>query len=129
MLNDPLSSALSKINNREKAGKKDCELKPVSIIIKRVLEIMHEEGYLGDFKEIEDGKGNLIQLNLLNNINKCNAIKPRHAVTLDNYEKFEKRFLPARNFGVLFVSTPKGIMTHYQAKEKKLGGKLIAYCY
>ena len=32
-------------------------------------------------------------------------------------------------FGIILVSTPQGIMTHDQAKEKKTGGKLLAYCY
>jgi small subunit ribosomal protein S8 len=48
---------------------------------------------------------------------------------MDEYEKFEKRFLPAKGVGVLIVSTIKGIMTHEEAKGKTLGGRLIAYCY
>ena len=47
----------------------------------------------------------------------------------NKFEKFERRYLPAKDLGILFVSTPKGIMTHYDAKAKKLGGKLLAYCY
>ena len=44
-------------------------------------------------------------------------------------EKYEKRYLPAKQFGILIISTPKGLMTHVQAMDKKTGGKLIAYCY
>jgi len=68
-------------------------------------------------------------LNLTGNINKCGAIKPRFPVTIMDYEKFERRYLPAKNFGILMVSTSKGIMTHEEAKKKGLGGVLIAYCY
>ncbi|MBW2996894.1 30S ribosomal protein S8 [Candidatus Woesearchaeota archaeon] len=128
-LNDTLSNTMSKILNLEEVGKKDCEIKPVSKIIKKVLDILNEEGYIGKYEEIEDGKGNYIKLNLLGNINKCGAIKPRFAVSLEGYEKFEKRYLPAKGFGVLIVSTPQGMMTHHKAKEKKVGGRLIAYCY
>ena len=46
-----------------------------------------------------------------------------------NYEKYEKRFLPAKGFGILIVSTPKGLMTHEEARKKKLGGVLIVYVY
>ena len=60
---------------------------------------------------------------------KCGAIKPNFSVKKDGFEKFEKRYLPAKDFGVLIVSTSQGIMTHVEAKEKKLGGKLIAYVY
>ena len=63
------------------------------------------------------------------NINKCGVIKPRHAVKKDEFEKFEKRFLPAKNFGILIVTTPEGIITHYEAKERGIGGRLLAYMY
>jgi small subunit ribosomal protein S8 len=57
------------------------------------------------------------------------VVKPRYSVKSDNYEKFEKRYLPAKEFGVLVVSTPKGMMSHNDARKNKLGGRLIAYCY
>ena len=40
-----------------------------------------------------------------------------------DFEKFEKRYLPAKNFGILIVTTPEGIMTHYEAKERGIGGR------
>lgn len=128
-LNDPLANALSTILNHEKIGKKECILKPISKTIKVILTLMKENGYIGDFEEIKDNKGNLLKINLLNRINKCGAIKPRYAVKKNVYEKFEKRFLPAKDVGILLVSTSSGIMTHYDSKKKKLGGKLLSYCY
>jgi small subunit ribosomal protein S8 len=129
MLNDPLASALSKIMNAEKVGKQEVTIKPVSKVLKKVFEIMQDHHYLGEVKEEEDGKGNFFVINLLGKLNNCGSIKPRFSVTLDTYEKFEKRYLPARGFGFIIISTSQGMMTHEQAKEKKLGGKLIAYCY
>lgn len=129
MLNDSLANALSIILNNEKIGKSDCLVKPISKVIKKVLGVMKDNNYVGEFKEIQDGKGNLIKINLLGNINKCGAIKPRYSVKRDGYEKFEKRYLPAKDFGIIFVSTSLGIMTHYDAKKKGLGGRLLAYCY
>ena len=120
---------MSKILNFEKVGKRECVIKPMSKIIKKVLEILNTEGYLGKYEEVEDGRGNYLRLNLLGNINKCGSIKPRFVVKLDGYEKFEKRFLPSKDFGLLIVSTSQGIMTHYKAKEKKIGGRLLAFCY
>ncbi len=128
-LNDPLGDALSHILNCEKIGRSECILKPASKVLINVLKILNEAGYVGTFGVIDDGKGKVIKLNLLGRINKCGAIKPRFSVTKDNFEKFEKRFLPARDIGVLLVSTSKGIMIHTKAKEKSYGGKLFAYCY
>lgn len=128
-MNDPLSNALSKIFNAEEVGKKTVTIKPVSNLIKKVLDLMNEEGYIGKYEEVDDGRGCYLKLNLLGSINRCGAIKPRFSATFSDFEKFEQRFLLAKGFGMIIVSTSKGLMTHYKAKEKKLGGRLVAYCY
>lgn len=128
-MNDTLANALSKIMNSEKIGRKTVKIAPAARLVKEVLKEMNEHAYIGDFKEIEDGKGNVLELNLLGAINKCGAIKPRFPVSVKEYTKFEKRYLPAKDFGIMIVSTSKGIMTHIEAKSQNLGGKLIAYCY
>lgn len=128
-MNDPLASILSKIHNSDKVGKKECIMKPVSKTVKAVLDIMQDNGYLGESKIFEDGKSNIVQVNLLGRINKCGVIKPRFSFKKDDIEKYEKRYLPAKDFGIIIVSTPKGIMTHIEAKEKSYGGRLISYVY
>ena len=129
MLNDTLASVLSKILNAEKIGKNECVSKPSSKLIKNVLGIMQDNKYIGDFKEVIDSRGNFVKINLIGRINKCGVIKPRYVVKVVDYEKFEKRYLPAKDFGIIIVSTNKGIMTIKEAKEKKIGGRLLAYCY
>ena len=128
-LNDPLANALSSILSNEKIGQSESEIKPSSKIIKKVLEVMKDSLYIGEFREIENGRGNVIKINLLGNINNCRVIKPRYSVKKDQFEKFEKRYLLAKDMGILIVSTPNGIMTHNEAKKKNIGGKLLAYCY
>ncbi len=128
-LNDTLGNVLSNINNYEKIGKPEIVVKPASRLILNVLKIMNEKGYIGSFEIIRDGRGNLIKINLLGNINKCGVIKPRFPYKAEELNKFEKRFLLARDFGFILVSTSKGLMTHEEAKQKNLGGRLIAYVY
>ena len=129
MLNDPLANALSKIMNSERLGKDSCNIKPISNMIKGIFKILNEKGYLGQYTEVADGRGGNIILSLLGKINNCGAIKPRYPVKSDEYEKYEKRYLPAKDFGIIIVSTTQGLMTHLDAKKKKLGGMLLAYCY
>lgn len=129
MLNDSLANVLSVINNAEHRGMRQCEVKPSSKLITAVLEIMNGRRYIGSYTVVEDGRGGVLQVSLIGGLNKCGAIKPRFSVSMGSYEKFEKRFLPAKDFGILIISTPKGIMTHTEAKAKGLGGKLVAYCY
>ena len=127
-LNDSLSNALSAIMNAERVGKKECLIRPNSNLIKKVLELMQANGYIGGFEESKE-RSEEITVNLLGQVNKCNSIKPRFSVNNTEFEKFENRFLPAKDFGILIVSTSKGLLTHNEAKKKKLGGRLIAFCY
>ena len=89
-LNDSLANALSVVLNSEKTKKTSCNIKPVSNIIKNTLTVMKDNGYIGSYEEIEDGKGNFLKLHLLGAINKCGAIKPRFAVKKNEFERFEK---------------------------------------
>jgi len=129
MLNDTLANALCITLNAEKARKSTVEIRPTSKIIENVLTILNEKGYVGSHeKEIVIG-GQRIILNLLGKINKCGAIKPRLSIKFADIGKFEKRYLPADGFGFLVISTPQGIITNEEARTKKIGGTLLAYCY
>ena len=128
-MNDTLAGTLNNIQNAELVGKDICVAKPISKLNKKVLNIFKDHHYIGEVKEIKDGKGGLFEINLIGQVNKCGVIKPRFSVKIDGYEKFEKRFLLSKDFGLIIVSTSKGIMTHIEAKEKKLGGKLLAFVY
>lgn len=128
-LNDPLAAVLSNIMNHEKLGKKEVIVRHNSKTIRKVLSILQDSLYLGSVEEMDDGKNKILKINLLGNINKIGVVKPRFPVSKDNYVKFEKRFLPAKDFGVLIVTTSKGMMTHTNAKNQKIGGRLLCYCY
>lgn len=128
-LNDPLSIALSNINNAEKIGKSECTIKVTSKIIKTVLDIFKTHEYIEGYKVEGSKKKPIIIVSLNGNINKCSVIKPRFPINLDDFEKFEKRFLPAKGFGILILTTSKGIITNNEAIEKKVGGRLLAYVY
>ncbi len=128
-MNDTLANVLINLLNAEKVGKVTCVVKPISRITKAVLDIMKENHYIGEYTEIDDKKGGYINVNLIGGLNKCGVIKPRFSATNSEFIKFEKRFLPAKDFGIIIISTSKGIMTLAQAREKKIGGKLLAYIY
>jgi len=127
--NDPLANVLSHIQNAEIAGKKTCSVQPASKFILQVLTLLQNHHYLGAIEKLPDGKSGTLKLELLGTINKCNVIKPRYPFKKATLEKFEKRHLPARGFGVIIVSTSAGLMDHEKARESNLGGRVIAYCY
>ncbi len=126
-LNDTLSNALSTILKAEMLGRMSCAVQD-SKLIRHVLSLMRDMGYVAEFKEVDSERGKLL-VKLSGAINKCGVIKPRYNIKLPEFEKFEKRYLPAKNMGIIVVSTSQGITTHHLAKERKSGGRLIAYCY
>ena len=129
MLNDPLANALSLIKNAEIKGKGVCTIQPSSKIIGGVLNLLKEKGYIGEFEYVEDGKAGVFQVRLTGNINNCGVIKPRYPVKRNDLEKWELRYLPARDFGLLILTTTRGIVSHNEAKKSGIGGKVLAYVY
>ncbi len=127
--NDPLSNALSGIDNAESVGHLSHEVTPASNVIGSVLEVFYDRGYIAGFEFVEDGKAGTFEVELKGAINECGPVKPRYSVSADGFEKWEKRFLPARDFGALVVTTSEGIMSHYEARERGIGGQVIAYVY
>ena len=128
-LMDPLADALTNIRNNELQGNDSCVIKPASKLIGHVLSTMQKENYIGNFELVDDGKAGIFNVELVGNINKCGVIKPRHAVKNTEFKDYEKRYLPAKNFGILIVTTPQGVMTHHEAKEAGIGGRLLVYVY
>ncbi len=128
-LTDPISDTLINIKNHEIASKKECTFKPASKLISEILKILMKKGFIEKYELIDDGRDGMIKVKLNGKINQCRTIKPRYAVKKNEYEKYEKRFLPSKDIGIIIVSTPQGVMTHNEAKKKEIGGRLIAFVY
>lgn len=128
MLQDTLADALSVIKNADRIGERECVVR-ASKLAKQVLQVMQDHDYIGAFEFIDDGKSGKFKIELKGRVIDCNVIKPKYSVRVDEFEKFEKRYLPGREFGILFISTPKGVIDHKKAKQFRLGGKLLGFCY
>jgi small subunit ribosomal protein S8 len=126
MSQDIVADALNMIKNAEKSGKENVEIKKISNLLIEVLKIMKQKEAIKKYKinskkkSVEVGIGRLSE---------CKAIKPRFTVTKEQIEKYQRRYLPARNIGTMIISTNKGLMTHEEALTEGTGGCLIAYFY
>jgi small subunit ribosomal protein S8 len=90
---------------------------------------MQNHDYIDQFEYVDDGRAGLYQVRLNGNINNCGVIKPRYSVRKQTLEKYESRYLPAQDFGVLILTTTQGVVSHSEAKRLGVGGKLLAYVY
>ena len=128
-MHDLINDAISNIKNHEKIGKTECVVKPKSKLLIEILRLFQKKGYIGEFEVSDESTGGSVKIKLIKKINDCGIIKPRYPVKKDEFPAWEQRFLPARDFGMLIVSTPQGVMSHSEAIEKGLGGRLLAYVY
>ncbi len=129
MQNDPLADALTVLRNAEKIGKKEAVITPASKLVGRILKVFQERGYIGAFEYEDDGRGGLYRVTLNGAINNCGVIKPRYAIKKAEFDDWEARFLPARDFGSLILTSTEGVIDQYKAKEVGTGGRLLAYVY
>lgn len=124
MSQDIVADALNQMLNAVKAGRTSIVVARHSKLLLSVLAIAKLKGYVKEYKA--DGNSLKIEIGKLNH---CRAIKPRYIVKVQDIEKYTKRYLPAKDLGILIVSTSQGLMTHQTAQEKNIGGGLLAYFY
>ncbi len=120
---DIVANGLNEIMNAKRAKKTELNIKKHSKLLRNILDIAKESGYL-DYK-IQDNELKV----KIKNLNVIRVIKPRYTVSVKKINFYARRFLPAKNFGFILVSTNKGLVKHNEAEEQNLGGCLIAYMY
>lgn len=125
---DLISGLFTTLQNNEMARNREC-IYPASKLIGNVLKVLQRHGYIGAYEYIEDGRGGKFRIQLLGRINASAPIKPHFSVKKNEFEKWEKIYLPGRNIGILIVTTPKGVMSHIEAKSLGIGGRLLGYVY
>ncbi len=126
---NPLSNALANLYNNEERRKRESVIWPASKLIGRVLRVIQKHGYIGEFEYIDDSRSGKFKVQLLGRINKCGSVRPHFSVRIDDLEKWEKRYLPSQDVGILIITTSKGVISNKEARELKVGGRLLAYIY
>ncbi len=126
MSQDIVADGLNMVKNASKARKENVKVNRISNLLLEILKIMKQKGAIKRYKI--DGKEKAVEITL-GDISECKAIKPRFSVDKIQLEKYRRRYLPARDIGTMIISTNKGLMTHEEAAEEKIGGSLIAYFY
>ncbi len=126
---DVLAQGLNVIKTHKRVGKRSCIIKPTSKLLLSVIEILKKRGYVQSYEYKKDGRGDQVIVYGIGPINNCGVIKPRFAVAADEWIKWEQRYVLSKEFGMLIVSTSEGLMTNLEARERNIGGRLIAYVY
>lgn len=128
---DPIGDLLTRIRNAYLARKEDTSV-PFSKIKADILRILKKNKYIADFEEVvlEGGKKDLRIV--LNNVRETLAVPTFKRISRPGQRIYlgAKDIKKSRNGkGIYIVSTPKGVVTGYEARSLNVGGELICEVY
>jgi small subunit ribosomal protein S8 len=123
---DLISDAFTIIRNASRAKKEETYI-PYSNSLLRICEILKQEGYLENFKDIdlEGYKQIKVYLKYEGKKSVINQIKKVSTPGRRVYAKRDAIPLVLRGYGIALVSTSSGILTDKEAKAKGVGGEVI----
>lgn len=129
-INDPVGDLITRIRNAHLRGRSKC-LSPASTLRARVLQVLKDEGYIRDFREIEtEGRKELeIELKYFEGTPAIHEIqrvsKPGRRV----YSSIKDLRLVRNGLGISIISTPKGVMSDNAARDANVGGEVLCEVY
>jgi len=131
MITDPISDMFTRIRNSNIKLHEKVDI-PLSKLKLKIAEILKKEGYISNFKNIEDSKQGVLRI-YLKYSSKGEAIlkgiKRVSKSSLRIYKGYEDMPRVVNGLGVAIVSTSKGLMTDRQARRDKIGGEIIGYVW
>lgn len=132
-MTDPIADYLSRVRNAIMAGHRVVEI-PSSKIKREITKILFEQGYILNYKFMDNGTPNgAIKIALkYDPVDKVSAIKNLHRVSrpgLRQYTGYKEMPRVLNGLGIAILSTSQGVMTNKEAKERKIGGEVLCYIY
>ncbi|MDE6868496.1 MAG: 30S ribosomal protein S8 [Clostridia bacterium] len=130
-MTDPIADMLTRIRNAIMVNKDTVEV-PSSNMKKAIAKIMLDEGYISDYKLVEDGYNGVIEISLKyagKGKSVINGLKRVSKPGLRAYAGVEDMPKVLNGLGIAIVSTNKGIMTDKQAKAANVGGEVLCYIW
>ena len=125
-MTDPIADMLSRVRNANDA-RHDTVAMPTSKIKANIAEILKQEGYISDYQV--DGRELSLGLKYNNRERSLSGLRRVSTPGLRVYAKSTELPEVLGGLGVAIISTSHGLMTDRQAKEKGVGGEVLAYVW
>ena len=126
-INDPLGDMLARIRNAQMRRRPKVST-PASNLRQRVLDVLQEEGYIRGYTRV-DNKDGMSELEIeLKYANGQPAIREITRVSTPGrrvYRPVRDLRAVANGLGVAILSTPKGVMPDWRAREENVGGEVL----
>ncbi|ADX69524.1 30S ribosomal protein S8 [Lactobacillus ultunensis DSM 16047] len=130
-MTDPIADYLTRIRNANMAKHDSVEI-PASNIKKSISEILKREGFIRDYEVADDNKQGVIKVFLKYGPNGERVISGLKRISkpgLRNYVSAEDLPKVLNGLGIAIVSTSAGVITDKEARQKNVGGEVIAYVW
>lgn len=130
-LTDPIADMLTRIRNAVLVKKRDVNM-PSSWIKVEIAKILKEEGYIRNFKVVDDNKQGMLTITLKYMEGTRSVISGLQKISKPGCRIFCKRDSIPKvldGLGIAIVSTSKGIVTGKRCDELGIGGEVLCYVW
>ena len=131
-ISDVIADMLTRIRNASSAKHETVDI-PASNMKKAIAQILVDEGYVKDYKVIEDGKQGIIRITLkYQGASRTPVLMGLRRVSkpgLRIYSSSEDMPKVMKGIGTAIVSTSKGVMTDKAARKENVGGEVLAFIW
>ncbi|MDR0723761.1 MAG: 30S ribosomal protein S8 [Endomicrobium sp.] len=131
MITDPISDMFARIRNANAKLHEKVDI-PSSKMKMEIAKILKEEGYISNYKNIEDNKQGVLRVYLkytLAGKQVLKGIKRISKSSLRIYKGYEDMPKSVGGLGIVIVSTSKGLMTDANARKEKVGGEVLGFAW
>jgi small subunit ribosomal protein S8 len=131
MMSDPIADLLTRIRNASRAEHEKVDI-PASKLKVKVTELLKEEGFIKNYRLIEDDKQGILRVYL-----KYGAANERMISGLVRVSRPGRRVYVAKDeipailggMGVAILSTSRGVLTDRESRRQQVGGEVLAYVW
>jgi small subunit ribosomal protein S8 len=131
MRSDPVADLLTRIRNASRAEHEKVDI-PASKLKVRIAELLKDEGFIKNFRVLEDKKQGVLRVYLKYGPGNEKIITGLVRVSTPGrrvYVGHDKIPSILGGMGVAVLSTPRGVVTDREARRQKLGGEVLAYVW
>jgi small subunit ribosomal protein S8 len=126
-LSDPIADMLTRVRNAARARHETVTVR-ASKICHGICDVLKSEGYIEDYKPIEDGKQGLLRIYLKYGglgedvIQRIDRVSKPGCRTYSGVEGLPR---PLDGLGIAIISTSQGVLSDRQCRERKVGGEVV----
>jgi small subunit ribosomal protein S8 len=128
MMTDPIADMLTRIRNAVRVERPSVDL-PMSKVKRGVAEVLKREGYIWDWEEIQEDPANQLRIHLKYGPNGERVIRRIRRVSKPGRRVYSgasdlKPILGG--LGISILSTSRGVISDREARQRNLGGEVLA---